>query len=114
MQSWAAAWRLDDGCLKSPHMVLNIEHRARIREIRAAPPNPMGSVAAQLFNRWRVPVYGGCLYQQATAEAAANGKVTIESLSAEAEAARVKAMAGGGAAAVSALTSKAKACRHVA
>jgi hypothetical protein len=33
------------------------------------------------------------IHQQATAEAAANAKVTIESLIAEAEAARVKAMA---------------------
>jgi hypothetical protein len=50
------------------------------------------------------------IHQQATAEAAANAKVTIESLIAEAEAARVKAMAekGGAAAAVSALTAKAK------
>jgi hypothetical protein len=50
------------------------------------------------------------LHQQATAEAAANAKVTIESLIAEAEAARAKAMAekGGAAAAVSALTAKAK------
>src|SRR5262249_15785287 len=38
MQSWAAAWRLDDGCLKSPHMVLNIEHCARIREITQCHP----------------------------------------------------------------------------
>jgi hypothetical protein len=50
------------------------------------------------------------LHQQATAEAAANAKVTYESLIAEAEAARVKAMAekGGAAAAVSATTVKAK------
>jgi hypothetical protein len=50
------------------------------------------------------------IHQQATAEAAANTKVTIESLIAEAEAARVKAMSekGGSAAAVSALTAKAK------
>jgi hypothetical protein len=50
------------------------------------------------------------IHQQATAEAVANAKVTIESLIAEAEAARVKAMAerGGAAAAVSALTAKAK------
>jgi hypothetical protein len=55
------------------------------------------------------------IHQQATAEAAANAKVTFESLIAEAEAARVKAMAekggaagGGAAAAVSALTAKAK------
>lgn len=50
------------------------------------------------------------IHQQATAEAAANAKVTIESLIAEAEAARVKAMSekGGSAAAVSALTAKAK------
>jgi hypothetical protein len=50
------------------------------------------------------------IHQQATVEAAANAKVTIESLIAEAEAARVKAMAekGGAAAAVSALTAKAK------
>ena len=33
------------------------------------------------------------IHQQATAEAAANAKVTFESLIAEAEAARVKAMA---------------------
>jgi hypothetical protein len=50
------------------------------------------------------------IHQQATAEAAANAKVTIESLIAEAEAARMKAMAekGGAAAAVTALTAKAK------
>jgi hypothetical protein len=50
------------------------------------------------------------LHQQAAADAAANAKVTIESLIAEAEAARIKAMAekGGAAAAVSALTAKAK------
>jgi hypothetical protein len=50
------------------------------------------------------------IHQQATAEAAASAKVTYESLIAEAEAARVKAMAekGGAAAAVSALTAKAK------
>ena len=50
------------------------------------------------------------MHQQATAEAAATAKVTIESLIAEAEAARVKAMSekGGAAAAVSALTAKAK------
>jgi phage terminase small subunit len=49
------------------------------------------------------------LHQQATVEAAANAKVTIESLIAEAEAARSKAMSEkGGAAAVSALTAKAK------
>ena len=48
--------------------------------------------------------------KQATAEAVANAKVTIESLIAEAEAARAKAMSekGGAAAAVSALTAKAK------
>jgi hypothetical protein len=50
------------------------------------------------------------IHQQATAEAAANAKVTLESLIAEAEAARAKAMEekGGAAAAVSALTAKAK------
>jgi hypothetical protein len=50
------------------------------------------------------------MHQQATAEAAANAKVTIESLIAEAEAARMKAMSekGGAAAAVTALTAKAK------
>src|SRR5262245_48847837 len=50
------------------------------------------------------------IHQQATAAAAANAKVTIETLIAEAEAARVKAMSekGGAAAAVSALTAKAK------
>jgi len=50
------------------------------------------------------------IHQQATAEAVANAKVTIESLIAEAEAARAKAMSekGGSAAAVSALTAKAK------
>jgi hypothetical protein len=50
------------------------------------------------------------IHQQATAEAAANAKVTIESLIAEAEAARAKAMEekGGAAAAVSALIAKAK------
>ena len=50
------------------------------------------------------------IHQQATAEAAASAKVTIESLIQEAEAARAKAMSekGGAAAAVSALTAKAK------
>jgi hypothetical protein len=50
------------------------------------------------------------IHKQATAEAVANAKVTIESLIAEAEAARAKAMSekGGAAAAVSALTAKAK------
>lgn len=50
------------------------------------------------------------IHQQVTAEAAVNAKVTIESLIAEAEAARAKAMSekGGAAAAVSALTAKAK------
>jgi hypothetical protein len=50
------------------------------------------------------------IHQQATVEAVANAKVTIESLIAEAEAARAKAMSekGGAAAAVSALTAKAK------
>jgi hypothetical protein len=50
------------------------------------------------------------IHKQATAAAAANKQVTIESLIAEAEAARAKAMSekGGAAAAVSALTAKAK------
>jgi hypothetical protein len=50
------------------------------------------------------------IHQQATAAAAVNKQVTIEGLIAEAEAARVKAMSekGGAAAAVSALTAKAK------
>ena len=50
------------------------------------------------------------IHQQATAEAAANAKVTTESLIGEAEAARAKAMEekGGAAAAVSALIAKAK------
>jgi hypothetical protein len=50
------------------------------------------------------------IHQQVTAEAAADAKVTLESLIAEAEAARLKAMSekGGSAAAVSALTAKAK------
>jgi hypothetical protein len=50
------------------------------------------------------------IHQQATAEAAASAKVTLESLIAEAEAARVKAMSekGGAAAAVSAITTKSK------
>jgi hypothetical protein len=50
------------------------------------------------------------IHQQSTAAAAANKQVTIESLIAEAEAARAKAMSekGGAAAAVSALTAKAK------
>jgi hypothetical protein len=50
------------------------------------------------------------IHQQATAEAAASAKVTLETVIAEAEAARVKAMSekGGSAAAVSALTAKAK------
>jgi hypothetical protein len=49
------------------------------------------------------------IHQQTTAAAAANKQVTIESLIAEAEAARVKAMSEkGGAAAVNALTAKAK------
>ena len=50
------------------------------------------------------------IHQQAAAQAAANAQVSIESLIAEAEAARAKAMSekGGAAAAVSALTAKAK------
>jgi hypothetical protein len=50
------------------------------------------------------------IHKQATAEAVANAKVTIDSLIAEAEAARAKAMSekGGAAAAVNALTAKAK------
>jgi phage terminase small subunit len=50
------------------------------------------------------------IHQQATAQAAANAQVTIESLITEAEAARAKAMEekGGAAAAVSALIAKAK------
>ena len=50
------------------------------------------------------------IHQQATAQAAANAQVTIESLIAEAEQARAKAMEekGGAAAAVSALIAKAK------
>jgi hypothetical protein len=50
------------------------------------------------------------IHQQATARAAANAQVTIESLIAEAEAARAKAMdeKGGAAAAVSAPIAKAK------
>jgi hypothetical protein len=50
------------------------------------------------------------IHQQATAKAVVNAQVTIESLIAEAEAARAKAMSekGGAAAAVSALTAKAK------
>ncbi|MGC2075969.1 MAG: hypothetical protein WA728_08060 [Xanthobacteraceae bacterium] len=50
------------------------------------------------------------IHQQATAAAATSKQVTIESLIAEAEAARAKAMSekGGAAAAVSALTAKAK------
>jgi hypothetical protein len=50
------------------------------------------------------------IHQQAAAEAAANAKVTLESVIAEAEAARSKAMEekGGAAAAVSALIAKAK------
>ena len=50
------------------------------------------------------------IHQQATVQAAANAQVTIESLIAEAEAARAKAMEekGGAAAAVSALIAKAK------
>ena len=50
------------------------------------------------------------IHQQATAAAAANKQVTIESLIAEAEAACAKAMSekGGSAAAASALTAKAK------
>jgi hypothetical protein len=50
------------------------------------------------------------IHKQATAQAVVNAKVTIESLIAEAEAARAKAMSekGGAAAAVSALTAKAK------
>jgi hypothetical protein len=47
------------------------------------------------------------IHKQATVEAVANAKVTIESLIAEAEAARAKAEKGGAAAAVSALTAKA-------
>jgi hypothetical protein len=50
------------------------------------------------------------IHQQATAEATANAQVTIESLLAEAEAARAKAMSekGGASAAVNAITTKAK------
>jgi hypothetical protein len=50
------------------------------------------------------------IHQQATADAAASAKVTIESLIAEPEASRMKAMSekGGAAAAVTALTAKAK------
>jgi hypothetical protein len=50
------------------------------------------------------------IHQQATAQAAANAQVAIESLITEAEAARAKAMEekGGAAAAVSALIAKAK------
>ena len=50
------------------------------------------------------------IHQQATAQAAAKAQVTIESLIAEVDAARVKAMSekGGAAAAVSALIAKAK------
>ena len=50
------------------------------------------------------------IHQQATAQAAANAQVTIESLIAEVDAARIKAMSekGGAAAAVSALIAKAK------
>ena len=50
------------------------------------------------------------IHQQAAAQAAANAQVSIESLIAEAEAARAKAMSekGGAAAAVNALTAKAK------
>jgi hypothetical protein len=50
------------------------------------------------------------IHQQVTAEAAAKTQVTLESLIAEAEAARVKAMSekGGAAAAVSAITTKSK------
>jgi hypothetical protein len=50
------------------------------------------------------------IHQQATAEAAASAKVTIESLIAETEAARVKAMSerGSAAAAVAAITAKSK------
>jgi hypothetical protein len=50
------------------------------------------------------------IHQQATAEAAANAKVTIESLIAEAEAARIKAMSekGGSSAANACITTKAK------
>jgi hypothetical protein len=53
------------------------------------------------------------IHQQATAQAAAIAQVTIESLIAEAEAARAKAMEekGGAAAAVSALIAKAKLAR---
>jgi hypothetical protein len=50
------------------------------------------------------------IHQHTTAQAAANAQVTLESLIAEAEAARAKAMEekGGAAAAVSALIAKAK------
>ena len=56
------------------------------------------------------------IHQQATAEAAANAKVTIESLIAEAEAARAKAMSekGGAAAAVSAHDRQSQTGRYVA
>jgi hypothetical protein len=52
------------------------------------------------------------IHQQATAQAAANAQVTIESLIAEAEAARAKAMDEKGGAAVSALIAKAKLAGH--
>ena len=48
------------------------------------------------------------IHQQVTAQAAAKAQVTVESLIAEAEAARAKAREGGTAAAVSALIAKAK------
>jgi hypothetical protein len=56
------------------------------------------------------------IHQQAAAQAAANAQVSIESLIAEAEAARVKAMSekGGAGAAVGALDSESEAGRHVA
>ena len=56
------------------------------------------------------------IHQQATAQAAANAQVTIESLTTEAEAARTKALEemGGAAAAVSALIAKAQIGRLVA
>ena len=64
-----------------------------------------------LQNEWRkFRAEQLAIHQQVTAEAAANAKVTLDSLIAEAEAARIKAMSerGGAAAAVSALTAKAK------
>jgi hypothetical protein len=84
---------------------------------RGLPANSVGGAFVPLAYKQHISTRVGelqeeqlAIHQQATAEAAANAQVTIESLIAEAEAARAKAMEekGGAAAAVSALIAKAK------